>query len=290
MTIDKAEPFLAWDVMGFIGAYLLVAFTISLIDKIYLVTSGKAEKPKFKNIVFFFMFLRFGGAADIGKRPKIVCWSREFYAAFLVVFLLRGFFIEPFKIPSNSMMPTLLTGDFVFSTKIGNGIKIPILNKYIIKWDDYKRGDVIIFRYPNYEKSAAMRGTDYIKRIIGLPGDVIGYENDVLTVNGKIIEAPRMLIYKGVESGVKMTGYSLNREMMPSGGYDTLTHQYMDSRRFIEKTIPEGHYFVMGDNRHNSSDSRFWGYVPEEYIISKAQGIVFNWDETLKINRFGAID
>ncbi len=295
MTIEKASSFFAWDVSAYLALFLIAAFVIVIIDQLFFGKSGDlAQTPEKKSFIakwfYFICFLRFNKSEKYLSRPKLVQWSAEFYPVLLLVFLLRGFVVEPFRIPSNSMMPTLLTGDFILVSKFDYGISLPVLNKKIIEFKKPERGDVIVFRYPNYEKSAQYLGADFIKRVVGLPGDIISYSSDHLRVNEENIAYQDLGIYQGIESGIKMTGFKHMRELLDNNPHDILLDPNRHSQIAPKLRVPAGHYFVMGDNRDRSSDSRFWGFVPEEYIIGKAFGIWMHYDDSLKLDRVGGFD
>jgi len=191
------------------------------------------------------------------------------------------------------MMPTLLTGDFILVNKFDYGLRLPIFNSKIVDFSKPERGDVIVFRYPNYEHSAGYSGVDFIKRVVALPGDTISYEKDHLTVNGETIEYRKIGSYNGVDSGQSMSSYRHVKELIDQASHDILLHPLGHSRGLSKTTIPKGHYFVMGDNRSHSSDSRFWGYVPEDFILGKAIGIWMHWDwnhNTMQLSRIGGFD
>lgn len=294
MTIENASPFFAWDVSSYLALFLIIAFTIVFVDTLFGKESDKSiETPEKKSFIskwfYFICFLRFNKSEKYLNRPKLVQWSAEFYPVLLLVFLLRGFMVEPFRIPSNSMMPTLLTGDFILVSKLDYGISLPVLNKKIIEFKKPERGDVIVFRYPNYEKNSTYKGADFIKRVVALPGDTVNYSSDHLRVNGEKIAYKDLGLYQGVESGVQMTDFKHKRELLDNNPHDILLDPNGHSRG-VKATVPAGHYFVMGDNRSRSSDSRFWGFVPEEYIIGKAFGIWMHYDDTLKLDRVGGFD
>ncbi|ABL02370.1 signal peptidase I, Serine peptidase, MEROPS family S26A [Candidatus Ruthia magnifica str. Cm (Calyptogena magnifica)] len=294
MTIENASHFFAWDVSSFLALFLALAFFIVTIDQLFFnhiqtPVTNRAQKSIFLRFLYFSLFLRFNKSEKYLNRPKIVQWSAEFFPVLLLVFLFRGFIIEPFRIPSNSMMPTLLTGDFILVSKFDYGVSIPILNKKIIEFSKPKRGDVVVFRYPNYEKNSKYQGADFIKRVIGIPGDKIIYRADSLYVNDVKIDNKNIGTYRGIESGSTMTGFKHKRELLDNNPHDILLNPNYHSKD-VRLTVPEGHYFVMGDNRARSSDSRFWGFVPESYIFGKAFGIWMHWDESLKLDRIGSFD
>lgn len=207
----------------------------------------------------------------VEKEPLLVEYSRSLFPVILVVLILRSFMVEPFRIPSGSMMPTLLIGDFILVNKFDYGIRLPVINKKIIDIGSPSRGDVAVFRYPKDPS------TDYIKRIIGLPGDHVVYYNKQLYINDIPIELTEKQIYIGVGSGVSHSGSMLKIEKL-----DKIEHELLidNNRPTIngEFTVPENEYFVMGDNRDNSNDSRFWGTVPQENLVGRAFMIWMNWD------------
>ena len=229
------------------------------------------------------------------KEPWWIEYPKSFFPVILIVFLLRSFLVEPFKIPTGSMVPTLLVGDFILVNKFAYGIRIPLLNKKIINIGEPDRGDVMVFRFP------ADPSVDYIKRVVGLPGDRITYENKRLSING--VAQPR-----------KQVADYLNRERIhysvqfqeTLGGVEHAILQESDAPAALPPfpkvfpfhencnynaegvacTVPPGHYFVMGDNRDNSADSRVWGFVPDENIVGKAFFIWFNFNELRRIGKF----
>jgi signal peptidase I len=227
-----------------------------------------------------------GEVADAGaatgaryKEPVLVEYSRSFFPVILIVLLLRSFVVEPFRIPSGSMMPTLLVGDFILVNKFSYGLRWPVLNSKFLELGEPKRGDVVVFRFPEDE------GVDYIKRVVGVPGDRIGYFNKTLYVNGEPMPQLPVGHYVGEGSGRGQTGAALALETI-----NGVEHQILINPRTGDLppgctvlangpvTVPEGHYFAMGDNRDNSNDSRCWGFVPEENLVGKAFVIWMNWD------------
>lgn len=205
------------------------------------------------------------------EAPVLVQYARSFFPVFLIVLVLRSFLIEPFRIPSGSMMPTLLIGDFILVNKYTYGIRLPVLNLKVLELGKPQRGDIIVFRYPEDLT------TPYIKRVIGVPGDRIVYSNKTLTINGKAVPATEVGLYEGVGAGA-----SFIDEVILQENLGTLEHQILQTpqvrSRDADMVIPEGQYFVLGDNRDNSKDSRFWGTVPDENLIGRAFMIWMNWD------------
>ncbi len=205
------------------------------------------------------------------NEPFYVEYARSFFPIVLIVFLLRSFIAEPFRIPSGSMMPTLLVGDFILVNKFTYGIRIPIINKKILEINKPQRGDIFVFRYPKDPT------VDYIKRIIGLPGDKIEYSNKRLTVNGQAISEISLGTFHGVGQGDDMTGAEEFVENLNGVEHNILIRNGAPTVEFVYE-VPEGQYFAMGDNRDNSNDSRYWGPVPEANLVGKAFFIWMNWD------------
>ena len=210
-------------------------------------------------------------AAQPRPVPKIVEYARSFFPVFLIVLLLRSFLIEPFRIPSGSMMPTLLVGDFILVNKFVYGIRLPVSDYKLFEISQPERGDVVVFRYP------LDPSTPFIKRVVGLPGDRIAYYNKILYINGQQADQRLIGTYTGHGSGANMTGASLKQETLKP-----ITHPILIQTGYPsvdgKLVVPEGHYFVLGDNRDNSRDSRYWGTVPEELLIGKAFAVWMNWD------------
>lgn len=205
------------------------------------------------------------------KLPLIVDFAKSFFPIFFIVLILRSFIFEPFKIPSGSMMPTLLIGDFILVNKYEYGLRLPVLHTKIVKNEIPKRGDIVVFRYPDNPS------IPFIKRVVGLPGDKISYHDKLLFINDKPVNQVLNGRYNAYGSGHMMDGASLRIEDLVGIEYEILISPNRPSKD-IEKTVPDGHYFVLGDNRDNSKDSRYWGFVPDENLVGRAFMIWMNWD------------
>jgi signal peptidase I len=209
------------------------------------------------------------------------------------VFLLRSFLVEPFKIPSSSMVPTLLVGDFILVNKFTYGIRLPVANKKIVPLGEPQRGDVMVFRYPEDPS------LDYIKRVVGVPGDRIEYRNKRLAVNGQPVPLRQVDDYLSKERMQFSRRYvetlnGVDHEILleddaPAFIAPSRAFPYAQNCNYnmsgLACTVPPGHYFMMGDNRDNSSDSRVWGFVPDENIVGKA---FFIWLNLNELGRFGS--
>lgn len=221
-------------------------------------------------------------AATTVKEPILIEYSRSLFPVFLIVLVLRSFVLEPFRIPSGSMYPTLHIGDFIVVNKFAYGIRLPVLQTKILPIADPERGDVVVFRYP------LEPNVDYIKRIVGLPGDEITYMNKRLFINGELVEQTSIGRYIGTESGSVMNGARLLQEHLPGGHtHEVLIDDDRPSLQPVMVVVPEGHYFAIGDNRDHSADSRSWGFVPDENLKGRAFGIWMNWDNGIHFNRIG---
>ncbi len=205
------------------------------------------------------------------KEPVLVEYAKAFFPVIFIVLLLRSFLVEPFRIPSGSMMPTLLVGDFILVNKFSYGLRLPVLNKKVLEIGEPQRGDIVVFRNPQDPS------IDYIKRVVGIPGDRIAYRDKILYINGQAMPQTPNGSYVGVGSGVSMSGAELREENL-----DGVQHQILvradASGAEGDMTIPPGHYFMLGDNRDNSKDSRYIGPIPEQNLVGKAFMIWMNWD------------
>jgi signal peptidase I len=209
------------------------------------------------------------GASASAAEPVLVEYARSFFPIILVVLLIRSFLFEPFRIPSDSMMPTLLDGDFIFVNKFTYGLRLPVLNTEIVDLGAPERGDVVVFRLP------ADPATNYIKRLVGLPGDHVLVRQKQVWINGE--QVPLQL--DGVYEGFGHTGAKIGLETLGNVTHRTLYIPERPSYDY-EAIVPAGHYFFMGDNRDNSRDSRFpeVGFVPADNVVGKAVRIWLNWN------------
>ncbi len=209
------------------------------------------------------------------RDPVIIEYSRSLFPVLLIVLLFRSFLFEPFKIPSGSMIPTLLVGDFIVVNKFAYGLRLPVLHKKFLSLGEPQRGDVVVFRYP------VDPSVNFIKRLIGLPGDTISYRNKQLFVNGEPVVAQEQGRFTSdeVKCSTPRTDAMRLTETLGAVEHDILLHGNSGSRNG-QWLVPEGHYFAMGDNRDRSNDGREWGFVPEENLMGRAVGIWLNFDYT----------
>lgn len=228
-------------------------------------------------------------------QPWWLDWTAGLFPVIVTVFLLRSFLVEPFKIPSGSMIPTLLVGDLILVNKFTYGLRLPVLHTRITEGNKPQRGDVMVFRYP------PKPSLDYIKRVVGVPGDTVAYLNKRLTINGQAVtteampeffDEDAMRYFKQFEESLGNKKHRLltddNRPAFIPGasnfpGRDACNYTVEG----VTCKVPEGHYFMMGDNRDNSLDSRYWGFVPEGNIVGRA---FFVWMNFGSLKRIGAFE
>ncbi len=228
-------------------------------------------------------------------QPWWLDWTAGLFPVIITVFLLRSFLFEPFKIPSGSMIPTLLVGDLILVNKYHYGIRLPVINTRITEGNKPKTGDVMVFRYP------PKPSLDYIKRVVGVPGDEVAYLNKRLSINGKPVsttavpeffDGDAMRYFKQYEEALGDKPHRLlnddDRPAFVPGVEDFPFKQNCQySVEGVVCKVPEGHYFMMGDNRDNSLDSRYWGFVPDKNIVGKA---FFVWMNFGNLKRIGSFD
>lgn len=204
-------------------------------------------------------------------RSTFVDYGRSLFPVIMIVFVLRSFIVEPFRIPSGSMLPTLHLGDFILVNKAAYGLRLPIIYKKIIPTGSPERGDVMVFRFPENPK------INFIKRVVGLPGDSVRVVGRTVYING--LKIAQKLIDDDHQTSDRRT-YISNRyeEQLGDVTHDILIRRGGRGSRGFDGVVPEGHYFVLGDNRDNSRDSRYWGFVPEENLVGRAFFIWMAWD------------
>jgi len=232
--------------------------------------------------------------AKLLMQPWWLDWTAGLFPVIVGVFVLRSFLFEPFKIPSGSMVPTLMVGDLILVNKFDYGVRLPVLNKKVIANKDPQRGDVVVFRYPPDPR------LDYIKRVVGLPGDEISYQNQKLTLNGQPVPVKALGEFYDEDSlryapqfseklGAQDHRILVDPRRSSFFGSDSPRFPFAENCRYsaegVTCKVPPGHYFVMGDNRDNSQDSRYWGFVPDENLVGRA---FFVWMNFGNLGRVGA--
>ncbi len=226
--------------------------------------SSQAQKYKIK-------------AQESSSEPLFVEYAKSFFPVLFVVFVLRSFLVEPFQIPSSSMVPTLKVGDYILVNKFTFGIRLPVIRTKVWDFNEPQRGDVMVFFPPH------MNDTYYIKRVVGLPGDRISYHKKQLTVNGEpVVQEHLATLPEG------RARYHMGLEALGASNHLMQTNEQRPARDF-SVVVKAGHYFMMGDNRDNSSDSRVWGQVPERDIVGKAFAVWMHWDSLFSIPSFSRV-
>ena len=227
-------------------------------------------------------------------QPWWLDWTAGLFPVIAIVFVLRSFLFEPFKIPSGSMIPTLMVGDLILVNKFTYGIRLPVINKKITEGNKPQRGDVMVFRYPPQPT------LDYIKRVVGVPGDEVSYINKRLSINGKelpvrdlpdFLDRDVMRYFKQFEETLgEQPHRAIVNNDVPAFIQGASNFEYKENCRYsvegVTCKVPEGYYFMMGDNRDNSLDSRYWGFVPDQNIVGKAFFVWMNFGDLSRIGRF----
>jgi signal peptidase I len=240
---------------------LLVTGGIWLLDKLWL---AKRRHERIQHNAE-------GQTAGHLRDPLIIEYAKAFFPVILIVFVLRSFVAEPFRIPSGSMLPTLNIGDFILVNKFSYGFRLPVANVKVIGLDDPARGDIMVFRFPHDPKM------HFVKRVVGLPGDTVETRGGDLYINGTLMKQTADGQYEfknGFKRNVKLDKLI---EDLDGNEHNILLDRSRRSQN-IKQVVPEGQYFVMGDNRNYSNDSRYWGFVPDKNVVGKAFFIWFAWD------------
>jgi len=224
---------------------------------------------------------RYAGAPV--KFPILIDYARSFFPILLIVFLLRSFLFEPFRIPSGSLEPTLLVGDFILVNKYHYGIRLPVIHKKIYELAVPSRGDIVVFRWPPNPS------IDFIKRVIGIPGDKVSYIDKTLYINGMKIPQEFKQYAIDEEDNNRAINVVEKRENLLGLSHSIYQDPDKVSYDFRDIVVPKGMYFVMGDNRDNSADSRFWGFVPDDNIVGKASFVWMSWNSSDYGIRWGRI-
>jgi signal peptidase I len=234
--------------------------------------------------------------ANILRQPWWLEWTAGLFGVLAVVFLLRSFVAEPFRVPSGSMLPTIVEGDLILVNKFRYGLRLPVINTRITQGQPPRRGDIIVFHLPKDPS------VDYIKRLVGVPGDTVAYLNKRLTINGvELSKTPQPDYFeeqstryaRRYEEKLGNVSHSiLNYEQAPPFIAAADQFPYRENCQYSNEgvvcKVPPGHYFMMGDNRDNSQDSRYWGFVPEANIVGKAFFVWFNLGGNFR--RIGSIE
>ncbi|MFA5521304.1 MAG: signal peptidase I [Castellaniella sp.] len=294
---------MSWDFALILFLLLLLTGSIWLFDVFHLRTRRRAKavaamaatEPAVRDMEAAQASRIRQQAYDKANRaPWWVEYGVSFFPVILFVFVLRSFLVEPFRIPSGSMLPTLQSGDLILVNKFQYGIRLPVVDWKVLELGSPQRGDVVVFRYP------VDTSVDYIKRVVGVPGDTVQYRNKVLSINGVPVEQVRDGDYFEPDRGAYIAQY---QEALGEAGHRILLNRrspqfltpisdfpYRDHCEYVNTgvrcVVPEGHYFMMGDNRDNSLDSRYWGFVPDDNIVGRAFFIWMNFSQLSRIGGF----
>ena len=269
------------------GAYfevILVILTvasivIAIVDKVFFAKARLAKAAEAPDVASRNKKQKYKRA----RVPLVADYAISLWPVFLIVLIIRGFIAEPFRVPTGSMLPTIQLNDFILVNKFAYGLRLPLFHNEIFAWGEPKRGDIVVFHYPPFT------GVDYIKTVIGVPGDTISYVNKQLYVNGK--QVTKKFVHTSIEpDNQNLQAIYPNNHVMPAtlvnlyrqdlGGhmhtiYNSPIAPAVDFHHLV---IPKGEYFVMGDNRDNSEDSRYWGFVPRKDLMGKAERVLISWN------------
>jgi signal peptidase I len=263
--------------MSFIGSYFEIILVILTIASLIVIFTDSILKKKFLESN--------QGKKEEYKQGWICEYARSLFPVFLIVLIIRSFLFEPFKIPSGSMLPTLKIGDFIFVNKFSYGVRLPVFwNHKIIETGEPKRGDVAVFRYP------VNPNVNFIKRVVGVPGDHISYINKRLYINGK--ELPKKFMGSVYEPDLKgQVNKKVEKYSTKINGisHDIYNFPWRPETSFKDVVVPKGEYFMMGDDRDDSEDSRYWGFVPEKNLVGRASMVWWSWDSNKSRPRWGRV-
>lgn len=245
-----------FDVPFILTSLVLISGLIAIIDLLFLAKNRKRRNQ---------------------HRPWLVEHAYSFFPMLLLVWTMRSFIVQPYRVPTGSLEPTILPGDFIVVNQFAYGLRLPVLNFKLLHLGEPKRGDIALFRYPNDPSII------YVKRVIGLPGDHITYRDKILTINDKIISQEFVGIDLDTENGFNIP-VKVFMEDLDGVKHKIFVKPDYEDGMDIDVIVPENNYFMMGDNRDSSADSRYWGFMPEENLIGKAFGIWMNFDtDNLKV-------
>lgn len=254
-----------------------MSFSFELLLTLLVVVSGVIA------LLDMLILKRRRGAAV--EMPKYIEYSRSFFPVLFIVLIIRSFVVEPFRIPTGSLEPTLVPGDFIAADKFAYGLRLPVIHTEILKTGEPKLGDIVVFRWP------VDTNIDFIKRVVGVPGDTISYVNKVLYING--VEQPQTNVGTATDSDGKGSQWTVDVRSETLNGIKHLIYIRPDfPAQNFTITVPPGHYFMMGDNRDNSEDSRYWGFVPEKDLLGKAFIVWFSWNgnkDSIRWSRVGTL-
>jgi signal peptidase I len=254
---------------------------IFLFDKLFL--AKRRERRSAKRVEALGDTITESQKTYLTQLPLMVDYARSFFGVLLLVLVIRSCLFSPFRIPSGSLEPSLLIGDYIIVNKFAYGIRVPVLNKTIIPVSEPKRGDIVVVHWPPKPR------VDFIKRMIGLPGDTVSYVDRVLTINGKEIHQDLIKHFNYIQVNGETIPASQKEENLLGVKHGIYIIPGRSSADYHDIVVPEGMYFIMGDNRDDSEDGRYWGFVSEDQLVGKAEYIVLNWnsaESTFRWHRF----
>jgi len=218
------------------------------------------------------------------QQPVVVEYAYSFFPMLLLVWAIRSFLIQPYRVPTGSLEPTIFPGEFIVVNQFAYGLRLPVLNTKLLNIGEPQRGDIALFRYPKNP------GVVYVKRVIGLPGDHVVYKDKILNINGKQMQQEPLGMDLDTE-GKFSTPVQVRMEHLGKVDHKIYIRPGRKEWEKIDVVVPQGSYFMMGDNRDSSEDGRAWGFVPEENLIGKAFGVWMSWDSegsSIRWNRIGS--